>query len=404
MIIGGLAQENQQINSIFQQNQHDQREMMLLKLLSGLAQRIVNEVTGILNEEIIVVNDNGIIIAGSDQKRVGTFHEGAQIAVKKKEKIIITKEDVFRLKGVKAGISLPIIFHNKAIGVIGITGEPKDIAQFGELIQRMTELIIQEAHFHEKAESKYRGLETFVYEWLSLKHLDEDFRERGEILGISMDSSRCCVLFEINKKQFSENPLIEREAIDVLRQFFKSEAQDIVVQWGSGRFVLLKSIHDFNIEESVISIVKSTQTTIKEKHGVQLNVGIGTIVDKPEKLHNSYHHAKKALRVAKKNSSFVYYDHLILDVALAEITDETRKEFVEKVLGKLLKEDELLQTLEAYLESNLSIKETSKQLHVHINTLHYRLKRINEVTGLSLKDTENLVAFYIGLSFWNELR
>ncbi|UTW69969.1 helix-turn-helix domain-containing protein [Anaerobacillus sp. HL2] len=41
---------------------------------------------------------------------------------------------------------------------------------------------------------------------------------------------------------------------------------------------------------------------------------------------------------------------------------------------------------------------------MHINTLHYRLKRINEVTGLSLKDTENLVAFYIGLSFWNELR
>ncbi|UTW69970.1 hypothetical protein KHA80_03975 [Anaerobacillus sp. HL2] len=41
--------------------------------------------------------------------------------------------------------------------------------------------------------------------------------------------------------------------------------------------------------------------------------------------------------MAKKNSSFIYYDHLILDVALAEITDETRKEFVEKVLGNYLK-------------------------------------------------------------------
>lgn len=93
-----------------------------------------------------------------------------------------------------------------------------------------------------------------------------------------------------------------------------------------------------------------------------------------------------------------------MDVALADITDETRIEVVEKVLGILLKEDDLLITLEAYLESNLSIKETSKQLHVHINTLHYRLKRIFELTGYSLKETKNLVMFYIALSFWDEIR
>lgn len=378
--------------------------LKLLKLLSGLAQRIVNEVTDILSGEVIVVNDNGLIIAGSDQKRVGKFHEGALVAVKRKETIMISKEDVFQLKGVKAGINLPIIFHNKAIGVIGITGEPKDIVQFGELIQRMTELIIQEAHSHEKLELKYRGLETYVYEWLHLQYMDDDFRERGEILGISMDMPRCCSLFEIDRKQFQENQLIEREAIELFRELFPSETQDVLAQWGSGRFVLLKVISNNNFKESVISIVKSTQTIMKEKYGINLNVGIGTRVNEPAMLQSSYHQAKKALRVAKKNGSFVCYDDLTLDVALAEITDETRKEFVEKVLAILLREKELLETLEAYLETNLSIKETSKRLHIHINTLHYRLKRICELTGLSLKETQNLVTFYIALSFWNELR
>ncbi|UTW70704.1 hypothetical protein KHA80_03980 [Anaerobacillus sp. HL2] len=35
-----------------------------------------------------------------------------------------------------------------------MTGEPKDIAQFGELIQRMTELIIQEAHLFMKKQNQ----------------------------------------------------------------------------------------------------------------------------------------------------------------------------------------------------------------------------------------------------------
>lgn len=381
-------------------------EVRLLKLLSGLAQRIVNEVTHILDEEVIVVDHNGVIIAGSDQKRVGNFHEGAQIAVHKKEKIVITKNDVTRLKGVKAGINLPIIFNNKAIGVIGITGEPSNVNQFGELIQRMTELIIKEAHSHERLESKYRGLETYVYEWLHLQQMDEDFRERGEILGIAMDIPRCCALLEIAhlESKIQENQLIEREAIEILREYFPSVSQDVLVQWGNGRFVLLKSVSNGNVGDSVISPLKFAQGAIRETYGILLNIGIGTMVKDLSHLHCSYNHAKKALRISRKNGPFINYDDLTLDVALTEITDETRKEVVDKVLGILLKEVELLETLEAYLESNLSIKETSKQLHIHINTLHYRLKRICELTGYSLKETENLVMYYIALSFWNELR
>ena len=377
-----------------------------MKLLSGLAQRIVNEVTDILDEEVIVVNHNGIIIAANDVNRVGNFHEGAQIAVKRKEKFVITKENVFNLKGVKAGINLPIIFHNKAIGVIGITGEPKDVEQFGELIQRMTELIIQQAHFHEKVESKYRGLETFVYEWLHLKQIDDDFRERGEILGISMDMPRCCVLIEFShhKQANDENELLERETFEVLREFFQNEPQDVIVQWGNGRFVLLKSIRNSNVEESVVNAIKSAQAFIKDNYGIAFCAGIGTIVDESAKLHLSYHHAKKALRVSEETNPLICYDDLTLDVVLAELNDETRKEVVEKVLGNLIQEDDLLETLEMYLHSDLSIKETSKLLHIHINTLHYRLKRISELTGYSLKKTGNLVTFYIALSFWNEIR
>lgn len=91
--------------------------------------------THIVNEEIIVVDDTGIIMAATDGKRVGNFHEGAHIAVKQKEQLVISEDDVSRLKGVKAGLNLPIIIDNRAIGVIGITGKPENVIHFGQLIQ-----------------------------------------------------------------------------------------------------------------------------------------------------------------------------------------------------------------------------------------------------------------------------
>jgi sugar diacid utilization regulator len=50
---------------------------VLLLLLPELALKIVKEVKKLIDEEIIVVNKDGIIIASTDQKRVGEFHEGA---------------------------------------------------------------------------------------------------------------------------------------------------------------------------------------------------------------------------------------------------------------------------------------------------------------------------------------
>lgn len=57
------------------------------------------------------------------------------------------KEDERRLQGVKAGMNLPLLFHDEVIGVIGITGEPENISRYGEILRKMTELLIHENYF-----------------------------------------------------------------------------------------------------------------------------------------------------------------------------------------------------------------------------------------------------------------
>ena len=57
---------------------------------------------------------------------------------------------------------------------------------------------------------------------------------------------------------------------------------------------------------------------------------------------------------------------------------------------------DLLETLKAYAALGCNQTECARKLHVHINTLKYRLKRIEELTGLNFKDENDL--FYLRLS------
>ena len=63
-------------------------------------------------------------------------------------------------------------------------------------------------------------------------------------------------------------------------------------------------------------------------------------------------------------------------------------------------QSELRVTLSAYLRHERNQLEAAKALHVHPNTMRYRLGRIREVAGLTLEDAEELK--YLRLSDWLE--
>lgn len=122
-------------------------------LTMTLAEKIVDEVKKVLTEEIIITQTNGTIIAATDPARIGQFHEGAYLTSFEGQKRILTKDDEQRMKGVKAGINLPIYFKQEVIGVIGMTGNPVHVSPFGEILRKMTELLIQEHEFFLETET-----------------------------------------------------------------------------------------------------------------------------------------------------------------------------------------------------------------------------------------------------------
>jgi DNA-binding PucR family transcriptional regulator len=60
-----------------------------------------------------------------------------------------------------------------------------------------------------------------------------------------------------------------------------------------------------------------------------------------------------------------------------------RHRLVTDVYAPVATDDTLLHTLEAYLEHGASIEGSARSLFVHANTIRYRLRRIEDMTGLS---------------------
>ncbi|MDG4830173.1 PucR family transcriptional regulator ligand-binding domain-containing protein [Solwaraspora sp. WMMD1047] len=91
--------------------------------------------------------------------------------------------------------------------------------------------------------------------------------------------------------------------------------------------------------------------------------------------------------------------HLML---LAGLPVDARRSFRDRLLGPLLAYDrahdaELVRTLDSFLASSGSWSRCAALLHVHVNTLRYRIGRIEQLTGRDLTRFEDRVDFFLAL-------
>jgi hypothetical protein len=91
--------------------------------------------------------------------------------------------------------------------------------------------------------------------------------------------------------------------------------------------------------------------------------------------------------------------HLLL---LALHSDEVRGAFITSVLGPVHSYDtersaQLLESLTAFLESGGSWQSTAARLGVHVNTVRYRIRRVEQLTGRDLSSINDRVDLHLAI-------
>ncbi|GAF20190.1 sugar diacid utilization regulator SdaR [Bacillus sp. JCM 19046] len=121
-------------------------------LTKDLAAEVVEQTTKRLNRPMNMMDRYGMILASSDPARVNQIHDGAVHVLKTGKSLIIRKEDLPNWRTSKPGLNMPIEFRGDMIGVIGLTGDPDEIWEFGELVKMNTEMMVRQAYLFEQSE------------------------------------------------------------------------------------------------------------------------------------------------------------------------------------------------------------------------------------------------------------
>ena len=114
-------------------------------------------------------------------------------------------------------------------------------------------------------------------------------------------------------------------------------------------------------------------------------------------MKQSFHQAFRALKLAHADTPIVFDEDLTLELFIEEVSQETKEVFLDRTIAPLLPYPELVKTLRVLMTSDYSLKYTAGAMHVHINTLHYRLKRIQDLTTLDPKRMQDAMLFYLAL-------
>ncbi|MEV5879580.1 helix-turn-helix domain-containing protein [Streptomyces sp. NPDC052101] len=128
--------------------------------------------------------------------------------------------------------------------------------------------------------------------------------------------------------------------------------------------------------------------------GIVLHGGVGVPAADPEGLGGALAQARYALASARTSAPDAARltdagALTTLDALLTGVPAEVRAAYSRKVLGPLLESGRpaigaLLGTLETFLACDGSWARTAQALHLHVNTVHYRVERIERLTGRDL--------------------
>lgn len=133
--------------------------------------------------------------------------------------------------------------------------------------------------------------------------------------------------------------------------------------------------------------------------------GCGLAYDNYAKVEQSYQEALTVIQLKQKFPQALHAAYHYADLGFYRTLPILLKEKKEHAyphhgLQKLEQYDHknnanLLPTLRAYLEHNSNMKLAADALHIHENTLSYRLRRISEVSGIDLNSMDEKVTCYL---------
>jgi hypothetical protein len=147
-----------------------------------------------------------------------------------------------------------------------------------------------------------------------------------------------------------------------------------------------------------------TELLLRQAGAARLTCGLSELTPWPEMapqaLRQAQHAIDLGIRLGRAGQAICYEDLGIYRLLLQIGDMHQLWQFAEDVLGALIDYDaghkvDLIGTLSAYLNQRESPKQTARILRVHVNTVTYRIQRIEQLTALDLTNPDHRLSAHV---------
>ena len=370
------------------------------------AMRIVTEMSSVIHHDINMMDEQGIIIASTDPARVGSFHGGVFKMLQDGLDEIVVQHDG-EYEGSREGINLPVLFEGARVGAVGITGKSDEVAQYGRIIKKMTEVLLLDSWAERQKQLRAAMWSQFMEEWLfsASEQISDDLAERGLELGIDIRKPRQVFIVALTGHP-DKNVVVGQNLLNRVEE----QIHDVVWNQADGFYYKLPFRYVCFVAPCAPDKLQACVEDMRDRIqscGIQPFIGVDATTSDYWKIREAYCHADKALKAALRSGRLIgYYDDADLEILVSEIPLQVRKDFVQNLFKECSSSEleELLDFLSVYFEASGSIQSTAQELFMHKNTVQYKLRKIEKQTGFDPRDIKNAAVFETALAVYRSLK
>ncbi|MGO1060197.1 helix-turn-helix domain-containing protein [Planococcus sp. FY231025] len=237
--------------------------------------------------------------------------------------------------------------------------------------------------------------------------LTENFIKRAKDLGLDTRHQLLPVAAEAIMEA-NDNALAELMAKRELAHLFQVEVNrrfpgSLIVS-KEQYFIFLLSVRDKKPKQYLLEKIKRMAEELQaaithQQLDAFFKLGVGQCVSKIDDLPGSIEDSMKVLHFMRSSNvkdQVIDNQSLGFERLLVPNKEKDIEAFIYSTLGPVIEHDrqknsELLKTLVAYTQSISFPGQAAKELHIHLNTLHYRLKRAAELLEVDLHNPDDLL-------------
>lgn len=247
---------------------------------------------------------------------------------------------------------------------------------------------------------------------MKLNNTDKLIQYYCDVWNFDFVKKRVCIFFKINHFQsmtfYKRREITETFKRSARKAVSDNKCLDYQISFQDG-FILY---HFYGEDDQDRMIAENTKAAAEEivnsleKNGITVHACISAIGKSLQHIPESFREVIEGIRMGESifpekeiydYGEMMIYDFLGNAISLDKLLSLYNNTIAELDWYDRANNTEFLNTLEVYLENNCNISKAAQMLHLHRNTMMYRVEKIEDILQIDLKEAEVTFRLRLGV-------